>query len=321
MSNSDTILSAGELLVEFVSQERGCGLRRITDYRGPFPSGAPGIFADQVALTGSPSVMVGAVGADPFGNIVVDRLRQDGVSVEHVARHGDKTTGAAFVTYYEDGSRDFVYHLSASAASDLHVDQRLLARIGSGDIAWFHVSGASLGDPAIGPILLALFDAVREAGGRISFDPNVRKELAANRDHAATIARILAGTDLFLPSVEDLWALYPGASEADAVSQAFGQGVGAIALKKGDAGCAYFEKGVAISLPPHPVTAVDPTGAGDCFCATFVALIARGTPPPKALARANAAGALSVTAAGPMEGNRPLAAVEAFLRETEGVGA
>jgi sugar/nucleoside kinase (ribokinase family) len=60
----------------------------------------------------------------------------------------------------------------------------------------------------------------------------------------------------------------------------------------------------------------DPTGAGDCFCATLVTLLAAGDLPfPTALQHANAAGALAVGKLGPMEGNSTLAEIATFLEE------
>ena len=205
-----TILAAGELLVEFVSLEKGCGLRKTTNFRGPFPSGAPGIFADQAALTGCKVLMVGAVATDSFGDVILDRFDRDGVSADYVARLTGMTTGSAFVSYYEDGSRTFVFNISNAAACNLAVDPTLLKRIADGDVSWFHVSGSSLGDPKMASVILQLFDAVRAGGGSISYDPNVRKEIASNPDYAPMVSRVLAGTDLFLPSSEDLEALYPG---------------------------------------------------------------------------------------------------------------
>ena len=61
---------------------------------------------------------------------------------------------------------------------------------------------------------------------------------------------------------------------------------------------------------------IDPTGAGDCFCATFVTLWSKGAFSfGDAMARANAAGALAVTKVGPMEGNSDLTMIEALLQE------
>ncbi len=315
MSAVPTILAAGELLVEFVSLEKGCGLRKTTTFRGPFPSGAPGIFADQAALTGCNALMVGAIAEDSFGEVILDRLVRDGVGTEFVARLPGMTTGSAFVSYFEDGSRTFVFNISNAAACNISVDPRLLERIAKGGIDWFHVSGSSLGDPKMAKVILSLFDAVRAGGGRISYDPNIRKEIASNPDYEPMVRRILAGTDLFLPSSEDLAALFPGATEADAVARVFDAGVGRIAMKKGAEGCAYFDHGMSFVLPGHRVEVVDATGAGDCFGATFVALTARDVTPREALALANAAAAMSVTKTGPMEGNNALSEVRKFLEQ------
>ena len=313
MSGVPTILAAGELLVEFVSLEKGCGLRKTTTFKGPFPSGAPGIFADQAALTGCDVYMVGAVAEDSFGDVILDRFARDGVRTDFVQRLGGMTTGSAFVSYFEDGSRTFVFNISNAAACNISADPRLLELIAAGGVSWFHVSGSSLGDPKMASVILTLFDAVRAAGGKISYDPNVRKEIASNPDYAPMVQRVLAGTDLFLPSSEDMEALYPGASEADALARAFDAGTDRIVMKKGGQGCAYFARDVSFSLPAHTVDVIDATGAGDCFCATFVALTALGTDPREALVLTNAAAALSVTETGPMEGNRALAEVKKYI--------
>jgi len=313
MSGVPTVLAAGELLVEFVSLEKGCGLRKTTTFKGPFPSGAPGIFADQAALTGCKVHMVGAVAEDSFGEVILDRFARDGVGSEFVARLPGMTTGSAFVSYFEDGSRTFVFNLSNAAACNITVDPRLRELIAAGGVSWFHVSGSSLGDPKMAPVILELFDAVRAAGGKISYDPNVRKEIASNPDYGSMVQRILAGTDLFLPSSEDMEALFPGASESDALDRAFDSGAERIVMKKGSSGCAYHSRGDSFSLPGHSVDVIDATGAGDCFCATFVALTALGAEPREALALANAAAALSVTETGPMEGNRALEDVKAYV--------
>jgi fructokinase len=74
-----------------------------------------------------------------------------------------------------------------------------------------------------------------------------------------------------------------------------------------------------VDLPGHAVTEVDPTGAGDCFCGVLVGLLAAGHDLREAARLANAAGALSVTHRGPMEGARPLAEIRHFL-ETGATG-
>ena len=93
------------------------------------------------------------------------------------------------------------------------------------------------------------------------------------------------------------------------------RGADHVVLKQGENGSqALSRDGARARFPAHKVEVLDPTGAGDCFCATFVTLIASGDYSLEAaLARANAAGALAVTKIGPMEGNSTLAEGEALL--------
>lgn len=58
---------------------------------------------------------------------------------------------------------------------------------------------------------------------------------------------------------------------------------------------------------------IDPTGAGDCFGATFVSLLLAGYPIHQALEFANASGAIAVSNKGPMEGLSSLAQIKQFL--------
>jgi ribokinase len=51
-------------------------------------------------------------------------------------------------------------------------------------------------------------------------------------------------------------------------------------------------------VPAHVVESVDPTGAGDAFCAAFAVMLAEGSELDTALAFANAAGACAVGVAG-----------------------
>ena len=78
------LVTIGEILVEFVSHERNCALEKITEYSGPYPSGAPAIFLNQATIMGAVTEMIGGVGSDAFGRSVLNRLRHDGVGVDGV---------------------------------------------------------------------------------------------------------------------------------------------------------------------------------------------------------------------------------------------
>ena len=110
------IIAVGELLVEFVSHHKGCELKALSEYSGPYPSGAPAICIDQAARLGAATALYGGVGADNFGAALIERLNTNGVDTSGIEQLENKTTGVAFVSYFEDGSRTFIFHLNNTAA-------------------------------------------------------------------------------------------------------------------------------------------------------------------------------------------------------------
>ena len=95
------VVTLGEILVEIMADERGHGFREPLRLVGPFPSGAPAIFIDQVAKLGQPCGIIACVGDDDFGRVNLERLEKDGVDVKAVEVHRTYVTGSAFVRYRE----------------------------------------------------------------------------------------------------------------------------------------------------------------------------------------------------------------------------
>jgi sugar/nucleoside kinase (ribokinase family) len=304
-----TIVAVGELLVEFVSHQKGCGLEKISQYTGPYPSGAPAIFLDQAALWGAKTMMFGGVGNDGFGRSLVARLKRDGVGTAGVVVHPTLATGTAFVSYYENGSRDFIFHLKNTAADDFLFSPSLLP---AGDLI-LHVSGSSLGSPRMRTQIMAAVNAVLARGGRISCDPNARSEIMKEEESRAALESVVARSFCLMPSTSDLDFLFPGMTEAAATDRLLETTAEIVVVKRGSRGATVFSKRTRYDIAPHPVHEVDPTGAGDGFCGVFLSLVAQGRSPEEAATWANAAGAISVTRRGPMEGNTAPEEVQQFM--------
>jgi len=315
MRGSAKIGCIGDLLVELVCSTKNGRHRRLASYSGPFPSGAAGIFMDQAAQVGGRCIFVGAVGDDAFGEVVLGRLIEHGVDTSLIKVVKGAPTGTAFVSYNDDGSRDFVYNIILSAAAQFDADAPTLAALADFGLDTMHVSGSALGDVGMAAKVLRVCKALHAKGVKISFDPNVRKELISNPAYFDSVREMIGISSIFLPSEEDAATLYPGRDLSSFASEFFARGADYVVLKKGENGCeGVSRQGERVSLPAHKVEVLDPTGAGDCFCATFVTLIASGAFTfRQTMERANAAGALAVTKVGPMEGNSSLAALEDFL--------
>jgi sugar/nucleoside kinase (ribokinase family) len=305
------IVTIGEILVEIMASERGEGFREPLRLTGPFASGAPAIFIDQAARFGQPCGMIGCVGDDDFGRLNIDRLARDGVDVSAIAIEPELPTGSAFVRYRPDGARDFVFNIKHSASGRIRLGEEARALLAGSD--HLHVMGTALFSPAVVETILEALAIIKDKGGSVSFDPNLRREMLSLPGLRAALEAILSRCDLFLPSGEELFLFTAAREEGPAVAELLGSGVKAVVVKQGAQGAAYHDGSGRLHQPAFAVDEVDPTGAGDCFGAVFVSCWLRGMPPDAALRYAAAAGAHAVTRQGPMEGAATRAELDAFL--------
>lgn len=314
MLQKSTIATIGEILVEFVSHKKNCGLRNVSDYSGPYPSGAPAIFLDQAARMGAKTEMFGGVGDDGFGHSVLDRLQADGVGSGGITINPNLSTGTAFVSYYDDGNRDFIFHLTNTASDHFSLPAEAL----DPENTFLHVSASSLGNPVMRDMIMDTVRQVFDAGGNISCDPNARPELM--RDHMAMEAlnNVIKRSTCLMPSTSDLAFLFPDLSEDAAIETLLKANAKVIVVKRGADGATVVSGEERHDFEGHSVTEVDPTGAGDCFGGTFIGLLSQGVSLREAGKQANAAGALAVTQRGPMEGNSTPEEIAAFLEKQSG---
>lgn len=310
---SVTVCTIGELLVEFLAKEPNQGFSRPGEFWGPYPSGAPAIFADQVARLGFGSVLFSCVGNDAFGEMNIARLARDGVNVNGISVLSNAATGSAFVSYRSQAQRDFIFNMPHSACGQLtadHIDESLLAQC-----SHFHIMGSSLFSFRMVDAMRKAIESVKGRGGTVSFDPNIRKEMLNIPEMSQAFEYILDYTDIFLPSDGELdyFGLNPGRQEQTLVDKLLRRGVGQVVIKRGPRGASYYSASEQFHAVGYPVEVVDPTGAGDCFGATFVSMLLAGSGTQEALKWANASGSLAISRRGPMEGTSTRADIEAFL--------
>jgi len=305
------ILAIGEALVEIMRTRVDDPLDRACEFLGPFPSGAPAIFADQAARLGHKVGFIGAVGDDDFGTCQLDRLSRDGLDVSHCPRLPDRATGVAFVTYFSDGSRRFLYHISHAAAGQMPaIDAEYVKQA-----EFLHICGSSLSvSERMRDACYQACEIVKAAGGKISFDPNLRPELLGGEEALRRICSpVLDLAYVVLPSGSEA-ELLTGVAGADQACRALlERGPSVVALKRGAQGCRVFTEEAVVDVPAYRVTAVDPTGAGDCFDAGFVVGLLEGLTMERVGRLANACGALGATVKGPMEGAFTREIVERFM--------
>ena len=307
-----SVLTIGEILVEIMATERGDGFLEPIALRGPFPSGAPAIFIDQAARFGQPAAMIGCVGDDDFGRVNLERLRRDGVDVSGIRIDPEAATGSAFVRYRPDGSRAFVFNIKHSASGRIALDAAARAVLDRSD--HLHVMGTALFSPPIVDIVMEAVETIKSAR-RHGF---VRPESAARDADPPGPAGGLRGP---VSPLRPVPAERPGTLPVHGrASRNRPPSPKSSAMGCGRSFTSAAPRAQPISRPARKLTQpgfaveeVDPTGAGDCFGATFVSCWLRAMPPERCLAYAAASGALAVTRQGPMEGAASQAELDAFL--------
>jgi len=305
------ILTIGEALVEVMRTDIDQPLDQPGPFVGPYPSGAPFIFAVQAARLGMRTAAIGSVGVDAFGDCLLNQLEADGIVADGVRRLPDETTGVAFVAYQADGSRSYVFSLGGGGC----ITSDMLKPALFEGLRCFHIMGStlSMSDSVLTVCQEALEMAI-EAGALISFDPNLRPELLPPGEARIAFAPFLAAADIFLPTKAELLQLTTAGAVEGAIEELLARRPDrAIVVTRGADGCSVYAADGRIDVPGCAVDEIDPTGAGDCFDAGFVAGVLGGKSALEAAQLANACGALAVSAKGPMAGAKSRAEVERFM--------
>ena len=307
------VLAAGEMIVELMRPAVGQPLDVAGEFRGPYASGAPAIFADASARIGKRTGFVGSTGRDGFGRLLRERFSRDGLDSRLITTISNKSTGCAFVSYDEAGGRNFIFHI-AGTASDCLPSPSQAARYAQ-SFRHFHVMGCSLSiSHAMRDTCLALASAVKEAGGSISLDPNLRPELLSAEECRSILLPVVRLCDIVLPSGSEASLLVHEPDSNLACRRLIEMGVKIVVLKLGESGCRVFTRERTIEVPGFKVKAVDPTGAGDCFDAGFISGYLDNLPVEYTALLASAMGALAAARRGPMEGTFSLREVLAFIK-------
>ena len=305
------IWTMGEILVEIMRSKIGTELYNKGEFLGPFPSGAPAIFIDTVARLRHTSSIIGGVGADDFGKCIIERLESDGVDCSYVTAVQGKSTAAAFVTYFEDGSRKFIFYIDGTPA--------VLAK--SPEISstqepmYFHIMGCSLmSNEKFCKEIIKTMKKFVKMGAKVSFDPNIRGELLYGRDINKIVDPVMENCSILFPGIEELLLITSECSIDAAVRKVLSNGkTEIIALKRGSKGCTVFTKDTKFDLGVYSVKPVDATGAGDCFDAAFLCGLLENKSLLDCAKLATAAASLNTATFGPMEGKISIENVNSMI--------
>ena len=314
------VAALGELLIDFTCLS--------TDADGyptmaAHPGGAPANYLAALTKFGAKTAMIGKVGSDAFGRLLIKTLKGAGIDTRGMLVSDDVFTTLAFVTLDDSGDREFSFARKPGADTQLRFDEIDLSVIDASKVLHFGTMSMT-NEPARD----ATYKAVEYAAGHgklISFDPNLRKPLWDDLDEAKR--QMLWGlrhADIVKISDEETEFLFGIAPEEAAKHIINSFGVRLVYVTCGAEGCFYRTKTASGFVKALSGIAVkDTTGAGDIFGGSAMyGLLRAGGVPEKLTAEelenivsfACASAGLSTTKAGGISSVPELGEVEAAMR-------
>lgn len=234
------------------------------------------------ARAGARVAFIGAVGRDAYGDAALTALRGEGVDVARI-RRVEAPTGAAIIAVGPRGENQIVVAPGANAEVSVD-DAGLIEELAGEDVVLL----ACLEIPM--PAVVAAVRVAIAAGMRAIVNPAPAHPLPAE---------LLALEPILTPNEHELVVGIGNDDAAAALADLTARVTSPVIVTQGPAGALLAEGDRRVRFEGHPAgQVVDSTGAGDTFNGVLAAWLADGASVADAIRAANAAGALSVGAAG-----------------------
>ncbi len=250
------------------------------------------IFACQAAKLGLRVGILGRVGDDDFGRLVLRRLEQNGVDTSHMIVDPALQTGIGIALCREDDRAILTYMGSINAVDPHDVTDDLL-----GSARHLH-HGSFYLHTRLRPHMAEIFRRARSLGLTVSLDTNW--DPAEQWDSG--LHEALPLVNLFLPNEQEAFLISRRLNLDDAVQEFLARGVSLVAVKRGSEGASVYGGAERLHREVIPVSGGDSVGAGDSFDAGFLASWLRGLPLDRCLDIACCCGQAVAEAIGRLSG-------------------
>jgi ribokinase len=254
--------------------------------------GSCAIFACQAARLGLKVGILGRVGDDDFGHLILRRLEECGVDTRHMILDPSLKTGLGVALCQGNDRAILTYLGSICAVKADDIKDEFLA-----SSRHLHHGSFFLHAPLM-DAMPEIFRRARRLGLSTSLDTN----WDPLEKWGSTLPELLPLTDIFMPNEQEAMSISRRESVDGALDWFKQAGVPLVVLKQGERGATVYSREGRLHLPVSPARGGDTVGAGDSFDAGFLAGWMRGLPMRRCLEIACRCGRAVAGAAGGLNG-------------------
>lgn len=262
------LYSIGELLIDF--QSVGTGSLKKTKQFVKNAGGAPANVCVQAVKLGSEAVYLTKVGNDGFGDFLIEALKSEGVDVSFISKSNEYDTSLAFVSFKEDGEREFSFYRKMAADLYFTQDDFKDVKFSKNDILEF--GSVALKTEVARQTHNYLIEKAKSSQALVAFDPNLRLNLWENHEELKRVVKDYSSCADIIKIGSDELEFITGKSEELAVKEILHKDLKVLLVTYGSHGArVYLHNNKSYYNPGYKVHAVDTTGAGDSFFGAFLA--------------------------------------------------
>lgn len=264
------LYAIGEALIDMTPGETGKGIAEVSGFE-PHVGGAPANVLGAYRALGGPASLITQIGADPFGDKILDLLREYDIDDSCVLRTDRANTSLAFVALKENGDREFSFYRKPGA--DMLYAPENVQKTWFDDGFALHFCSVDLGDFPMKDATARAIGIASEKGLLISFDPNLRLNLwDSSAALKAAVLEFLPAADIVKISDEELLFITDLTDPDAAAEKLFAQypHLQLIVYTEGKNGQRAYTRSASAADRHVSAHAVDTTGAGDAFIGSFL---------------------------------------------------